>query len=106
MTAYAAAYSTIMIAAAIVLELMAVRIYRGGTELIINYHQSRVKPEERLRYARDFSKGIFCLSATLLITGVTAIITKILISDIFLITGTVISVVILVRVQNRYNKKP
>lgn len=97
-------YSIILIAAAIVLALIAVRIYRGRTDLIINYHQSRVKPEEKLLYARDFSKGIFCLSGTLLIAGITILITKILIADIFLVVGIIISIVILVRVQDKYNK--
>ena len=97
-------YSIILIAVAIVLALIAVRINKGQTDLIINYHQSRVKPEEKLRYARDFSKGIFCLSGTMLIAGITVLFTKVLIADIILVAGIIISVVILIRVQNRYNK--
>ena len=97
-------YSIILIAVAIVLAVIAIRINKGQTDLIINYHQSRVKPEEKLQYARDFSKGIFCLSGTLLITGITVLFTKVLIADIILVAGIIISIVILVRVQNRYNK--
>ena len=97
-------YSIILIIVAIVLAVIAIRINKGQTDLIINYHQSRVKPEEKLRYARDFSKGIFCLSGTMLIAGITVLITKVLIADIILVAGIIISVVILVRVQNRYNK--
>ena len=97
-------YSIILIAVAIVLAVIAIRINKGQTDLIINYHQSRVKPEEKLRYARDFSKGIFCLSGTMLIAGITVLITKVLIADIILVAGIIISIVILVRVQNRYNK--
>ncbi|MBQ3384758.1 MAG: hypothetical protein IJG59_06050 [Erysipelotrichaceae bacterium] len=104
MPLYSITYSIILIAVAIVLALIAVRINKGHTNLIINYHQSRVKPEEKMRYARDFSKGIFCLSGTLLIAGIIALITKILIADIILVAGIIISIVILVRVQNRYNK--
>ena len=97
-------YSIILIIVAIVLAVIAIRINKGQTDLIINYHQSRVKPEEKLRYARDFSKGIFCLSGTMLIAGITVLFTKVLIADIILVAGIIISVVILVRVQNRYNK--
>ena len=97
-------YSIILIAVAIVLAVIAIRINKGQTDLIINYHQSRVKPEEKLRYARDFSKGIFCLSSTMLIAGITVLITKVLIADIILVAGIIISVVILIRVRNRYNK--
>ena len=97
-------YSIILIIVAIVLAVIAIRINKGQTDLIINYHQSRVKPEEKLRYARDFSKGIFCLSGTMLIAGITVLITKVLIADIILVAGIIISVVILIRVQNRYNK--
>ncbi|MBQ1521506.1 MAG: hypothetical protein IIZ74_01975 [Erysipelotrichaceae bacterium] len=97
-------YSIILIAVAIVLAVIAIRINKGQTDLIINYHQSRVKPEEKLRYARDFSKGIFCLSGTMLIAGITVLITKVLIADIILVACIIISIVILVRVQNRYNK--
>ena len=90
-------YSIILIIVAIVLAVIAIRINKGQTDLIINYHQSRVKPEEKLRYARDFSKGIFCLSGTMLIAGITVLFTKVLIADIILVAGIIISIVILVQ---------
>jgi len=102
-----ALYSIIMFAAAALIFAVGASIYRGNTRLIHDYHQKNVRESERLSYGRAFAKGLFVLGAGLFLSGVIALlgedgaIAKASLSALF--AGIAVSIVILVRVQKKYN---
>ena len=100
-------YSIVMFAAAALLLVLGIAIYKGNTKLIHDYHQTRVKESERLEYGRAFAKGMFTLSATLFISGIIALFGEehaiVIGSVLVLVPGFIVSFVILAKVQKKYN---
>ena len=101
------AYSIIMFLAAILFLAFGISLYRGNTKLIHDYHRTNVKEAEQKEYGRAFSKGMFAICATLLISGVVALLGNesiaLAASLIVLAVGIIVSVVILVMTQKKYN---
>lgn len=97
------AYSMIMFAMAALFLGLGIAVRRGNTKLIHDYHQTNVKESERKAYGQAFAKGMFAICATLLISGVVALLGQISASLIVLLAGLAISIAILARVQKRYN---
>ena len=101
------AYSIILFLAAILLLAFGIAVYRGNTKLIHDYHQTNIEGSERQEYGRAFSKGMFAISATLLVSGIVALLVKesvaLTASLIVLAAGIAVSVIILVKVQKKYN---
>ncbi|MBE6115396.1 MAG: hypothetical protein E7187_01040 [Erysipelotrichaceae bacterium] len=98
-------YSIILFAVALLTALISISIYRGNTDLIINYHQSRVRLQDKKQYGRDFAKGLFCFCLTFLLSGLAALLSNSLkLADIILFAGIILSIIILVIVQKRYNR--
>lgn len=61
-------YAIIMLLTAAVFAVMAVLIYRGKTELIHDYHQSKVK--DKAAYGKAFGKAMGVIAAAMAISGV------------------------------------
>ena len=97
------AYSIILFVVAVPFLALGIAVYKGNTELIHDYHQKNVKESQRAEYGRAFSKGLFVICATLLISGVAALFGKEGASLIVLFAGLIVSFAVLVRVQKRYN---
>ena len=101
------AYSIIMFAVAVLFLVLGIAVYKGNTKLIHDYHQTNVKESERMEYGRAFAKGMFVVCVTLLISGITALLGKegpiVTVSLIVLFAGLIASIVVLVRVQKKYN---
>lgn len=100
------ALSIILFAGAVLFFALGIALYRGNAKLIHDYHQKNVKESEKRAYARAMSKGLFSICATLLLSGVIAWRSKdgaVLASVAVLLAGLFVSVVILVRAQNKYN---
>ncbi|MBR2546468.1 MAG: hypothetical protein IKE93_09930 [Erysipelotrichaceae bacterium] len=98
-------YSIILFAVALLTALISISIYRGNTNLIINYHQSRVRLQDKKQYGRDFAKGLSCLCLTFLLSGLAGLLSNSLkLADIILFAGIILSIIILVIVQKRYNR--
>ena len=103
-----------MIAAAIILFVFAAlffviggSIYRGNTNLIISYHQEKVKSEERKAYGRAFGKTILVLACALAVSGIILLFgdakaVKIASLCVFG-AGFVLFAVLLAVVQKKYN---
>ena len=103
-----------MVAAAILLLVFAAlffaiggSIYGGNTNLIISYHQEKVKPEERKAYGKAFGKTILVLASALAISGIIlffgdAMAVKIASLCVFAV-GCVLFAVLLAVVQKKYN---
>ncbi|MCH5196631.1 MAG: hypothetical protein J1F28_07950 [Oscillospiraceae bacterium] len=100
-------YSIIMFAAAVLFLAFGIATYKGNTKLIHDYHQSNVKDSERQEYGKAFSKGMFAIFATLLISGIIALLGEgslIMATSLFVLTaGLIVSIIILVKVQKKYN---
>ena len=100
-------YSMILFLAAVLFLVFGIALYRGNTKLIHDYHQTNVKGSQRREYGRAFAKGMFTICGTLLISGVIALFGKegpvAAASCIVLAAGLIISIMILVKVQKKYN---
>ena len=100
-------YSIIMFAAAALLFAVGTAIRRGRTDLIHDYHQENVKESEREAYGRAFARGIFVLCAAFVLSGILALFGEsgaaFAASLIVLFAGVIVSVVILIRVQKKFN---
>ena len=101
------AYSIIMFVAAVLFLALGIAVYKGNTNLIHDYHQTNVKEAERTEYGKAFAKGMFTLCATLLISGAIALFGKenpiVAVSLAVLFAGLAASLVVLVKVQKKYN---
>ena len=101
------AYSILMFAIAVLFLVFGIAIYKGNTKLIHDYHQTHIKESERQEYGRAFSKGMFAICATLIISGIVALFGEknaiIAASLTVLIAGLIVSFIILARVQKKYN---
>lgn len=101
------AYSIFMFVIALLFLVLGIAIYKGNTKLIHDYHQTHVKKSERRNYGRAFPKGLFAISATLFISSMIALFGEegaiVAASLIVLFAGLVVSIIILVKVQKKYN---
>ena len=96
-------YSIIMFAVAALFLGLGVAVYQGNTKLIHDYHQTKVKETERKAYGKAFAKGMFAICATLFISGLIALMDILGVSLIVLLMGLIVSVVMLAKVQRKYN---
>lgn len=101
------AYSVIMFTVAAVFIIFGILIYRGKTNVIHDYHQTHIKDTDKKEYGRLFAKAMFCISLTLIISGVIALFGEsktILFSSLaVLFVGLIASFIWLGIIQNKYN---
>ena len=101
------AYSVIMFVISVLFLILGIAVYKGNTKLIHDYHRTNVKESERPEYGRAFAKGMFAICATLLVSGIIALFGEegviMAISLSVLIVGLIVSFVVLVKVQKKYN---
>ena len=99
-------YSIIMFLTAIPMIIISVAIYRGKTDLIHDYHQTKVT--DKAAYGRAFGKAMFAVSMALLLSGMISLfgdserIAKIAVAVLFV--GLTIGIAWIVVVQKKYNK--
>ncbi|KAE9630678.1 MAG: hypothetical protein PWP07_1418 [Epulopiscium sp.] len=100
-------YSIIMMIAAVLLLICGIAIQKGNTDLIHDYHRSKVKESDRLEYGKAFAKGIYLLAFTLLLSGSVTLIGEdtaiVVISVAVLLIGMLISFMVLGKVQKKFN---
>lgn len=85
------AYSIIMFLVAMILMGMGIAIYRGKTDLIHDYHQTKV--EDKAAYGKAFGKAMFVIATALLLSGIIGLFdTLIILADAVLIIGLVIGI--------------
>lgn len=99
-------YSIIMFLAAIPMIGISIAIYKGKTDLIHDYHQTKVT--DKVGYGRAFGKAMLVISAALLLSGIIALFgeTKVVlaVSLSLLFIGLLIGITLIVIVQKKYNK--
>ena len=100
-------YTIIMLAISLTFVWLGIRINRGDLYFIHDYHQKKVKEEEKAAYGKAFSKGMFGMAASMILSGVVAMFgeTKsfMIASLVVLFLGFAISIAMLLRVQKKYN---
>ena len=100
-------YTIIMLAISIPFVWLSIRINRGALYLIHDYHQKNVKDEEKAAYGQAFSKGMFGMAASMILSGVVAMFGEsrsfMIASLVVLFLGFAISIAVLLLVQKKYN---
>ena len=96
-------YAVIMLVVSALFILLAVGIYRGRTDLIHDYHQSRVK--DKTAYGKAFGKAMGVMAAAMALSGVVALLGE-QVMDLavgILFVGLAMGIVGIFRVQKKYN---
>ena len=87
------------------MAVISIAIYRGKTNLIHDYHQTKVT--DKAAYGRAFGKAMLVVTASLLASGVIALFgdtkTIAMISMAALFLGLVIGIACIIAVQIKYN---
>lgn len=100
-----AVYSVIMFISAVLFFIIGLLIYKGNTELIHDYHQSKVDKSDKSEYGKGIGKGLFTISISLFSSGIIGLFTeKVLYPVGILLIGLTISIGIILHTQNKYNK--
>ena len=99
-------YSIILFLAAIPMIKISIAIYQGKTDLIHDYHQTKVT--DKAAYGRAFGRAMMLNSAALLLSGIISLfggselISMIAVAVLFV--GLFIGITWIVAVQIKYNK--
>jgi tellurite resistance protein TehA-like permease len=97
------AYTVILFLVAVIFAVLAVLIFKGKTELIHDYHQTKV--EDKAAYGKDFGKALGLMAVTMALSGIIALFGKnaMLVAVAVLLLGLVISIFAIIRVQKKHN---
>lgn len=99
-------YSIIMFLAAVPMIKISIAIYKGKTDLIHDYHQTKVT--DKSAYGKAFGKAMFVVSAALLLSGIIGLFgisdTMAMIAVAVLFIGLFIGIAWIIAVQIKYNK--
>ena len=100
-------YCVVMFAVSVLFSAFSILIYKGKTDLIHDYHQKKVKEEEKAAYGKAFSKGMFGMAASMILSGAVALLGEsksfMIASLVVLFLGFAVSIAVLLRVQKKYN---
>ena len=97
------AYSIIMFLIAVLFTGMGIAIYRGKTDLIHDYHQTKVT--DKAAYGKAFGKAMLVISTVLLLSGIIGLFENLTILAVaILMIGLVIGIGCIVAVQRKCNK--
>ena len=96
-------YSVIMFLAAALFTVLGIAIYKGKTDLIHDYHQTKVK--DKSAYGKAFGKAMLVIATVMLLSGLMGLFENFgLLAVVILIIGLVIGIGCIVAVQRKYNK--
>ena len=99
-------YSIIMFLSAVPMIKISIAIYQGKTDLIHDYHQTKVT--DKAAYGKAFGKALFVVSLSLLLSGIISlfgdskVISMIAVAVLFI--GLFIGIAWIIAVQRKYNK--
>ena len=96
-------YSIIMCIVATVFMGVSIAIYKGKTDLIHDYHQTKVT--DKAAYGKAFGKALLLIAIAALLSGVIGLLDNLaVLSVVVLIIGICFGVGCIVAVQRKYNK--
>ena len=94
-----------MFLVAALFTVLGIAIYNGKTDLIHDYHQTKVT--DKSAYGKSFGKAMFVISTALLLSGIVSLLgdsEKItLVAVAVLIVGLIIGFICIFLVQKKYN---
>jgi hypothetical protein len=99
-------YSIILFLAAIPMLKISISIYKGKTDLIHDYHQTKVT--DKAAYGRAFGRAMLVVSASLLLSGIIGLfgfsdrMATIAVATLFV--GLFIGIAMIIAVQIKYNR--
>jgi hypothetical protein len=99
-------YSIILFLAAIPMLKISISIYKGKTDLIHDYHQTKVT--DKAAYGRAFGRAMLVVSASLLLSGIIGLfgfsdrMATIAVATLFI--GLFIGIAMIIAVQIKYNR--
>lgn len=98
-------YSILMFAISTLFMVFSVMIYKGNTNLIHDYHQTKVK--DKAAYGRAFGKALFVVAVAPLLSGIIGLFgdskTVSMISVFVLIVIMGVGIGCIIAVQKKYN---
>ena len=96
-------YAIIMLVTAAVFGVVSALIYKGKTNLIHDYHQTKVT--DKAGYGKAFGKAMGVIAAAMALSGILALFGEAVmwLPVIVLVIGMAIGIVLIVRVQRKYN---
>ena len=96
-------YSIIMFLVSALFTVLGIAIYKGKTDLIHDYHQTKVT--DKPAYGKAFGKAMLLIATVMLLSGIIGLFEKLLILAVaILIIGFVLGIGCIVAVQKKYNK--
>ena len=99
-------YSIIMFSIAVIFILLSIAIYKGKTDLIHSYHQTKVT--DKAAYGKAFGKALLVIAVAPLVSGIIGLLSvshKVaMIAVAVLVVGICIGIGCIVAVQKKYNK--
>ena len=96
-------YSIIMFLVSALFTILGIAIYKGKTNLIHDYHQTKIT--DKSAYGKAFGKAMLLIATVMLLSGIIGLFEKLLILAVaILIIGFVIGIGCIVAVQKKYNK--
>lgn len=96
-------YAMILFVTAAVFGVMAVLIYKGKTDLIHDYHQTKVT--DKPGYGKAFGKAMAVIAGAMALSGVVALFGEraMWVAVTVFATGFIAGVIVIFRVQKKYN---
>jgi len=94
-------YSAILLAAAALFLFLGLSIYRGNTNLIHDYHQTKVK--DKAAYGKAFGRAMFTMAAAMAVSGLLALFTDSFLPVLILFLGLAAGIIQIILVQKKYN---
>ena len=92
-----------MFLVAVLFTVLGIAIYKGKTDLIHDYHQTKVT--NKSAYGKAFGKAILVIATVMLLSGITGLFKNLLMLAVaILIIGLVVGIGCIVAVQKKYNK--
>ena len=96
-------YSIIMFLVAALFTVLGIAIYKGKTDLIHDYHQTKVT--DKSAYGKAFGKAMLLIAAVMLFSGIIGLFKNMhMLAVAILIIGLVVGIGCIVAVQKKYNK--
>ena len=96
-------YSIIMFLVAVLFTVLGIAIYKGKTDLIHDYHQTKVT--NKSAYGKAFGKAMLVIATVMLLSGIIGLFKNLhMLAVAILIIGLVVGIGCIVAVQKKYNK--
>ena len=96
-------YSIIMFLVSALFTVLGIAIYKGKTDLIHDYHQTKIT--DKSAYGKAFGKAMLLIATVMLLSGIIGLFENLVMLAVgMLMIGLVIGIGCIVAVQKKYNK--